>query len=114
MLIYRRCSDQPRLVKATAEVARTRRALELHDADFAGLRPLIAAHLGAATRQLQLTLSPALLASLPLPFILSWLAQRFDSDLLHFGPEWLRTWELWFFAVLIPISALLKRRWRLY
>lgn len=78
MALYRRLSDQPRLVELGAEVARSQQALARHEGDFATLRGLILANLRATFRHLALTLRPALIASLPLLFALPWLSNRFD------------------------------------
>jgi hypothetical protein len=80
MRLYGRFSDQPRLTELRGEVVRSQRALALHDGDFAALRPLIRQNLRLSLRQLGLTLRPALLASLPLLFVLPWLSNRFQFD----------------------------------
>ena len=78
MAFYRRMSDQPRLAEVGAQVARSQQALASHEGDFATLRVLILANLRATFHHLALTLRPAILASLPLLFILPWLSNRFD------------------------------------
>jgi hypothetical protein len=80
MRLYRRFSDQPRLLELRAEIARTQRALAVHDGGFADLRALIRQNFRLSLRQLGLTLRPAVLASLPLLFVLPWLSNRFDFE----------------------------------
>lgn len=80
MYLYRRYSDQPRLTLLRDDVARTQRALALHDGDFSELRVLIRHNLRLSVRQLGLTLRPALIASLPLLFVLPWLSNRFAIE----------------------------------
>ncbi|MDR3389553.1 MAG: hypothetical protein P4L92_21110 [Rudaea sp.] len=80
MRLYRRFSDQQRLLELRAEIGRSQRALALHDGGFAELHSLIGQNLRLTLRQLGLTLRPALLASLPLLFVLPWLSNRFEFD----------------------------------
>lgn len=78
MALYRRLSDQSRLAEVGAQVALSQQALSRHEGDFATLRVLIMANLRATLHHLALTLRPALIASLPLLFVLPWLSNRFD------------------------------------
>jgi hypothetical protein len=78
MRVYRRFSDQPRLLALRAEIAAVQSALARHDGRFAELGVLIRRNLSLSLRQLGLTLIPALLASLPLLLVLPWLSNRFD------------------------------------
>ena len=77
MLLYRRVSNQARLAEVRAAVVATQRQLAKYEGDFAGLRGLIARNTGLALRQVGLTFWPALVASLPLLFVLPWLSNRY-------------------------------------
>jgi len=77
MWIYRRCSNQTRLAEVRAAVAATQRELATYEGDFSGLRALIARSTGLAFRQVGLTFWPALVASVPLLFVLPWLSNRY-------------------------------------
>jgi hypothetical protein len=78
MRLYRRYSDQPRLLALRTQIVQSQRALALHEGAFGELRVLIARNLSLSLRQLGLTLRPALIASLPLLIILPWISNRFD------------------------------------
>jgi hypothetical protein len=78
MILYRRFSNQSELATVRENVARTQRALSAHDGEFSQLAPLIRENLAATLRQLALTIRPAVLASLPLLFVLPWMSNRFD------------------------------------
>ena len=80
MHLYRRFSDQPRLLALRAEIAVVQSALARHAGGFAELASLIRRNLSLSLRQLGLTLAPALLASLPLLLVLPWLSNRFDYE----------------------------------
>ncbi len=79
MWIYRRCSNQRRLAEVRTAVAATQRELAGYTGDFAGLRTLIARSMRLALGQVGLTFVPALLASLPLLFVLPWLSNRYSE-----------------------------------
>ncbi|WP_420347944.1 hypothetical protein [Pelagibius sp.] len=82
MALYALLSPQGRLrrVKAAAEDARL--ALDRHEGSFAEAMPLIGAMLRRALAQLGLVLGPAVLASLPVLFVIVWLSGAFG----HFIP----------------------------
>lgn len=80
MWIYRRCSNQTRLAEVRTAVAATQRELATYEGDFAGLRGLIVRSTGLALRQVGLTFWPALLASVPLLFMLPWLSNRYAEQ----------------------------------
>lgn len=77
MLLYKRCSNQARILEVRAEIARTQAALATHDGAFGELNQLILKNLKLTLRQLGMTLRPALIATLPLPFFLAWLSNAF-------------------------------------
>lgn len=77
MALYAVVSPQQRLRRVRKRAVDARRALDSFDGSFAEARPLIAAMLTSSMRQLGLVLAPALLASLPLLFLLAWLHGSF-------------------------------------
>lgn len=80
MLVYRRFSQQSRLAELRVELSATQRQLAGYDGDFAGLRTLIRRSMAMALRQVALTFWPAMLASVPLLFVLPWLSNRFAES----------------------------------
>jgi len=79
MYLYRRCSDQQALRGLRAEIVQMQAALATHEGSFAELNALIRRNLALSLRQLALTLRPALIASVPLLFVLPWLSNNFES-----------------------------------
>jgi hypothetical protein len=80
MHLYRRFSDQAALRELRSKVQASQRALALHEGDFAQLQTLIRSNMLLSLRQVGLTLRPALLASLPLLFVMPWLSNRFAIE----------------------------------
>lgn len=80
MILYRRFSDQAALTELRQKVQASQRALALHDGNFTELRGLIHNNFLLSLRQLSLSLRPALLASLPLLFLMPWLSNRFAFE----------------------------------
>ncbi|QBB70967.1 hypothetical protein ELE36_11750 [Pseudolysobacter antarcticus] len=80
MILYRRFSDQAALTDLRQKVQASQRALALHAGDFTELRGLIRNNFLLSLRQLGLSLRPALLASLPLLFLMPWLSNRFAFE----------------------------------
>ena len=95
MALYAALSPQQRLRRVRDEAVEARRALDRHDGSFSEARPLIAAMFGTAMKQLGLVLAPAVLASLPLLFMLAWLygafgyvlPERPDTVAVHVEPQ---------------------------
>lgn len=77
MALYKRWSNQARILDVRAEIARTQAQLATHDGEFRELNQLVLKNLKLTLRQLGMTLRPALLASLPLLFVLPWLSNAF-------------------------------------
>ncbi|MDX1570344.1 MAG: hypothetical protein R3200_07655 [Xanthomonadales bacterium] len=80
MLLYQRLSRQDQMGQLKGELRQAQRALSNFDGEFDELRPLIARTLGLSMKQLGLSLGPAVLASLPLIFLLAWAATRFAAN----------------------------------
>jgi hypothetical protein len=77
MGLYALLSPQQRLRRVREAAVEARRALDRHDGSFAEARPLMAAMFATSMKQLALVLTPAVLASLPLLFMLAWLYGAF-------------------------------------
>lgn len=79
MLIYRFTSRQAALDEVKSEVLATRSQLQGFEGEFNELWPILKQNLGLAGKQLWLTFVPAMVASLPVLFILAWMANAFDA-----------------------------------
>lgn len=81
MALYAALSPQQRLRRVRDEAVEARRALDRHEGSFDEARPLMAAMFSTSLKQLGLVLAPAVLASLPLLFMLTWLYGAFSYAL---------------------------------
>lgn len=79
MWLYRLTSNQARLAANKEEIVALQRRLKEFDGPFAEAWPLLRRNLALAGHRLWLTLGPALLASLPVIFILAWVSNTFDA-----------------------------------
>jgi hypothetical protein len=77
MALYAALSPQQRLRRVRDEAVEARRALDRFEGSFSEARPLMAAMFATSMKQLALVLTPAVLASLPLLFMLVWLHGAF-------------------------------------
>lgn len=88
MWLYRLTSNQKRISELKDELKTAQKALSDYDEDdFAGLIPLMKRSLGLSFRRLGRTLGPALLASLPIVFVLAWASNEFGNVLPAAGDE---------------------------
>ncbi len=78
MALYRLASNQAKLTAIKAEMAALRRQLAEFDGPFGDMWALTGRNLGLALRQLWVTLVPAVLASVPVIFLLVWVSNTFD------------------------------------
>lgn len=104
MGLYAVLSPQQRLRRVRDQAVQARRALDGYEGSFAGARPLMAAMFAAAMKQLALVLGPALLASLPLLFMLAWLHGAFGYAVPQQGVD-LRTLPPGYEATLRAVDA---------
>jgi hypothetical protein len=74
MGFYRLVSPQRKLSAVKAEIRSLRNSLLGYDGDFAGLWPLMSRSICASLKQVGLALGPAMLASLPVLFLIVWLS----------------------------------------
>lgn len=78
MALYALLSPQNRLRRVREEALAARRALDLHDGSLAAARPLIVRMFATSMKQLALVFLPAIVASLPILFVLVWLSNAFS------------------------------------
>ena len=79
MGLYRLTSNQSRLAENKREITALQKKLADFDGPFSGLWPLLGRNFALAGRRLGLTLAPALIASVPVIFIIAWVANAFDA-----------------------------------
>lgn len=87
MLVYRLLSKQERISALKALQKNQQKAIAEFDGEFAQLLPLIRQTLGLGFKQLGLTLGPALLATVPVLFVLIWVAGEFGHTRPAAGSE---------------------------
>ncbi len=83
MVFYRKLSNQERISELKKEQKAQQAAISGFDGEFEELLPLIRTTLGLGFRQLGLAIGPALLASLPVLFLVAWVAGQFG----YMAPE---------------------------
>lgn len=77
MLAYRRLSNQDRIKELKQEQKTQQAALAAFDGEFEEMWPLIRGALSLGFRQLGLALGPALLATVPVLFLVVWVSGQF-------------------------------------
>jgi hypothetical protein len=81
MVVYRRLSNQQRIGELKAEQKQQQQVISNFDGEFNELLPLIRSTLGLGFKQLGLSLGPALLATIPVLFLVAWVAGQFGYRL---------------------------------
>ena len=81
MWVYRAASNQVRLAAVRKQSRALRAQISGYDGEFNGLLPLIGRNLALAGRQLRLALGPALLAGLPVLFVMVWISVAYGPML---------------------------------
>ena len=87
MVVYRVFSDQERIGELKAKQKNQQQDIAEFDGEFAELMPLIRHTLALGLRQLGLALGPALLATVPVLFIVIWVAGEFGYQTPTAGSE---------------------------
>lgn len=87
MLLYRRFSNQEEIGALKAMQKTQQRSIAGFDGEFAELMPLIRHTLSLGFRQLGFALGPALLATVPVLFIVIWVAGEFAYVIPSAGSE---------------------------
>lgn len=85
MGLYRAVSRQQRLKELKGQVRSATLELAEYDGDFSGMLDKVGTALRLTMQQLWLTLLPAILASLPVLFVLTWLSNTFEYALPRSG-----------------------------
>lgn len=81
MLLYRKFSNQEKIGQLKAEQKVQQKLIAEFDGEFGDLMPLIRKTLGTGFRQLGLAIGPALLATIPVLFLVVWVAGEFAYEL---------------------------------
>lgn len=81
MALYAVLSPQRRLVAIKASISEAQAAVQAYSGDFQGALPLLKRQIGLSLRHVGLTLLPAVVGSLPVLFLIPWLALRFGWTL---------------------------------
>jgi hypothetical protein len=79
MGIYRLTSGQAALAEVKTKVAETRAQLQGFDGEMGELWPILGRNLRLAGKQLAMTFLPAMIAGIPVLFILAWMSNAFDA-----------------------------------
>jgi hypothetical protein len=80
MLLYRRLSNQDRIAELKAQQKAQQKAMTDFEGEFDELMPLIGSTLKLGLKQLSLALGPAVLASVPILFLVIWVAGEFANE----------------------------------
>jgi hypothetical protein len=81
MALYKVASNQAKLAAIKAEIVDLRKQIAAFDGSFSEMWGLIGRNLALAIRQVSVTLVPAIIASVPVIFMLLWVSTAFDSCL---------------------------------
>ena len=93
MVVYRRLSNQVKIGELKAQQKIQQKKIAEFDGEFEELMPLIRHTLALGFKQLGLALGPALLATVPILFIVIWVASEFGFETPAAGSEVLLTVE---------------------
>ena len=80
MVVYRRLSNQEKIGELKAQQKVQQKKITEFDGEFEKLMPLIRHTLALGFRQLGLALGPALLSTLPVLFLIVWVAGAFGNE----------------------------------
>lgn len=87
MLAYRRLSNQEKITELKTQQKKQQKGIAEFDGEFAELMPLIGHTLALGFTQLRYALGPALLATVPVLFIVIWVAGQFGHETPAAGSE---------------------------
>ena len=93
MVVYGFLSDQGKIGRLKSQQKNQQKDIAEFDGEFAELMPLIRHTLALGFRQLGFALGPALLATIPILFIIIWVAGEFGYEIPAAGSEILLTVE---------------------
>ncbi|MGK7294989.1 MAG: hypothetical protein ACNS61_04055 [Candidatus Wenzhouxiangella sp. M2_3B_020] len=77
MWVYRHFSNQEKLAALRPQVKAVQKKLSNYDGEFSGLKPLIMENFRLSGRHILLALGPALLAGIPVLFVLVWVSNAY-------------------------------------
>jgi len=77
MWVYRRFSNQEEMAALKPQVKAVQKKLANYDGEFSGLMPLIRENFRLSGRHIMLALGPALLAGVPVLFVLVWISNAY-------------------------------------
>lgn len=77
MAVYRRFSNQEEMAALKPQVKAVQKKLSSYDGEFSGLLPLIRENFRLSGRHIMLALGPALLAGVPVLFVLVWISNAY-------------------------------------
>jgi hypothetical protein len=80
MMVYRRLSNQEKISELKAQQKVQQKKIAEFDGEFEDLMPLIRHTLALGFKQLGLALGPALLSTLPVLFLIVWVAGAFGNE----------------------------------
>lgn len=81
MLIYRLLSKQQALSELKAQSKKLHQKINSFEGDFTELLPLIGQNLGLSFKRLWKTFIPAMIAGMPLLFLIVWCSNQFSHDM---------------------------------
>jgi len=81
MWVYRRFSNQEEMAALKPQVKAVQKKLSSYDGEFSGLMPLIRENFRLSGRHIMLALGPALLAGIPVLFVLVWVSNAFGVSM---------------------------------
>jgi hypothetical protein len=87
MALYRVTSNQAKLAAIKAQIAAVRQEIAAFDGPFSEMWALVGRNLRLALRQLWVTFVPAVIASLPVIFLLVWVSNSFDATMPEPGAQ---------------------------
>jgi hypothetical protein len=79
MALYKVTSNQAKLAAIKAEIVALRQQINQFDGPFSEMWSLVGRNLKLALRQVWVTLGPAVIASVPVIFLLVWVSAAFDA-----------------------------------
>ena len=85
MWVYRRFSNQAEMAALKPQIKAVQKKLSNYDGEFSGLMPLIRENFRLSGRQIMLALGPALLAGVPVLFVLVWISNAFGVTMPSAG-----------------------------
>lgn len=106
MWIYRRFSNQEEMAALKPRIKAVQKKLSNYDGEFSGLLPLIRDNFSLSGRQIMLALGPALLAGIPVLFVLVWISNAYGVTMPAAGSS--------IEVRAVPAESISTRGWQWY